>query len=230
MLTIVIAHIPHAGVGRSDRSGGCGAVDVVDVDDFLKGLLERRRRIEGRQLHVRVMMDTPKGMGVRLAATTAAGRVTGNYITVEGANGGADDPIGLDSRLMQRLEDSGLESAKCVAALQHPTRPACRTVAPFSRLAPLRLRAAAGATNGPGTSLRSLASRAALFGGGAELVAVLPRELIIELLKLQQHGRRVDRSYARPKWLEPGKRRIFAGPESTRASARGACRRRSHRS
>ena len=46
-------------------------------------------------------------------------RVAGDESCIDGANGGADDPVGLDARLVQRLIDAALIGAKRAASLQH---------------------------------------------------------------------------------------------------------------
>src|SRR6267143_4319456 len=47
------------------------------------------------------------------------GRVAGDDRAVDGADRGADDPVGLDARLVQRLVDADLVGAERAAALQH---------------------------------------------------------------------------------------------------------------
>src|SRR5262245_36927860 len=45
--------------------------------------------------------------------------IAGDDAGIDGADGGADDPVGLDARLVQRLIDAALIGAKRVASLQH---------------------------------------------------------------------------------------------------------------
>src|SRR5262249_45776752 len=54
--------------------------------------------------------------------------IAGNEARIDGADRGADDPIGLDLRFMQRLIDAGLVGAQCAAALkdQHGLTPVSR--------------------------------------------------------------------------------------------------------
>src|SRR5262245_61072707 len=53
---------------------------------------------------------------------TVLGFIASNKTRVDGAVRGADDPVRLDLRLMQRLIDTGLVSAQCAAALKDEDR------------------------------------------------------------------------------------------------------------
>src|SRR5437764_805990 len=48
---------------------------------------------------------------------------------IDGADRGADDPVGLDARLVQRLIDAALVGAERTAALQHQHHLPARTLA-----------------------------------------------------------------------------------------------------
>src|SRR5262245_6895939 len=47
--------------------------------------------------------------------------IAGDDACIDGADGGADDPVGLDARLVQRLIDAALIGAKRATSLQHST-------------------------------------------------------------------------------------------------------------
>src|SRR5262245_6111170 len=53
---------------------------------------------------------------------TVLGLIASNKARVDGADRGADDPVRLDLRLVQRLIDTGLVSAQCAAALKDENR------------------------------------------------------------------------------------------------------------
>src|SRR5581483_1795382 len=53
------------------------------------------------------------------AREAAGGLIAGNQRRVDGADRGADYPVGLDAGLMQRLVDARLVGAKRTATLEH---------------------------------------------------------------------------------------------------------------
>ena len=82
------------------------------------------RIVELVVVHLTVRADDPLAVGgapgrVEPDVQRADG-VAGDQARIDGADRGANDPIGLDSRLVQRLVDAGLVGAEGTAALEDP--------------------------------------------------------------------------------------------------------------
>ena len=124
----------HQGIGQVigglSRPGG-----IVDAERGLRVRLEEARHAACHGVHVGKGIAEDRepvgpGMGSMadaipefLEACQALGRrIAGDEGRVDGAYGGADDPVGFDPRLAEAVIDAGLIGAKRAPALQHQHR------------------------------------------------------------------------------------------------------------
>ena len=114
-----------AGMIRTERIGIADMGQRIGLEEAGNPLRDRRPDREpfveaGKGIadmpNRRLLHSLPKFLQPR---EPLSGFIAGNQARIDGADRGADDPIGLDALLMQRLIDPGLIGAERAATLQH---------------------------------------------------------------------------------------------------------------
>ena len=114
-----------AGMIRTERIGVANMSQRIGLEEAGNPLRDRRPDREpfveaGKGIadvpNRRLLHPLPKFLEPR---EPLPGFIAGNQARIDGADRGADDPIGLDALLMQRLIDPRLIRAECAATLQH---------------------------------------------------------------------------------------------------------------